>query len=168
MFENEFKNFIDLIKTRLREKTLQKYFHPKGYQGYTIFGGADKLIRRSDRLFNAMLGNTKEGIEEFNLRSGNYKYVFKVLVPYSRLHEKGGIITITPKMRRFFWFQYFVNKNQNPELARAYKNIALFKESLKYPARAYFEPSIREAFESSVEGLVKSIKEKLKLSFIEK
>lgn len=71
-------------------------------------------------------------------------------------------------MRRFFWFQYFVNKNQNPRLAKAYKNIALFKESLKYPARAYFEPSIREAFEGSIEGLVKSIKEKLKLSFIEK
>lgn len=75
--------------------------------------------------------------------------------PYSQIHNEGGQIPITPKMRRFFWAKYYeargkikTNKagtatnlnSRNVGLsrdARTWRNLALKKTPIKIPKRQF-------------------------------
>lgn len=64
-------------------------------------------------------------------------------IPYARIHEFGGTITvpITPKMRRYFWYAYYQTRDDK------YRFMALTKKTsftIAMPARPYFSPSIEE------------------------
>lgn len=50
---------------------------------------------------------------------------------YSRIQQEGGKITITPKMRKFFWAKYSETKNP------VWKAMALKKGFIRIPARPY-------------------------------
>ncbi len=111
-------------------------------------GKGRSLLRQSGLLFN-----------EIRKRSGkNYAAVYNGL-KYARIHNDGGNIPITPKMRRFFWAQYFnlmkgaLNKSGNSSSlkkatklmpqAQFWKNMAMKKGSvIKIPARPFIYKSL--------------------------
>lgn len=64
------------------------------------------------------------------------------VIPYALIHEFGGEIPITDKMRRFFWAKYAETKQQ------FWMAMALTKKSsITMPARPYFYPAV-EAYEA--------------------
>lgn len=53
-------------------------------------------------------------------------------LPYSKIQQEGGKITITPKMRKFFWAKF--KETKNPQ----WKGLALTKKTtINIPARPY-------------------------------
>lgn len=38
----------------------------------------------------------------------NSSVIFSSDVPYAAIHNEGGTITVTPKMRRYFWYRYLL------------------------------------------------------------
>jgi phage gpG-like protein len=79
--------------------------------------------------------------------------VFSSSEPYAEIHNEGGEIEITPKMRRFFWAKYYEN-GKTGATAEMYKNLALKKvgDKIKIPKRQFIgdAPEVRKAVESII------------------
>jgi phage gpG-like protein len=88
-FRNSFDNegFTDKVLKKWKERA---YNPPNRSRRKTLTG--TRRLRRSIRIstYNSTLGRVVAG-------SG---------VAYAKIHNEGGEITITAKMRRFFWAQY--------------------------------------------------------------
>jgi phage gpG-like protein len=61
--------------------------------------------------------------------TGNEAITWKSSLPYADIHNSGGTITVTPKMKGFFWYRFRMatggnNKNLNAE-ALFWKSMAL-------------------------------------------
>lgn len=58
---------------------------------------------------------------------------FSSALPYTTLHNEGGKITVTAKMKRFFWYKYKQTKDE------AWKRMALMKTGkvIKMPQRQF-------------------------------
>lgn len=66
-------------------------------------------------------------------------------VPYARIHELGGFIRVTPRMRRFFWAKYY-DAGETGREARFWKNMATMNKSvITIPARPYLRPATLDA-----------------------
>lgn len=77
--------------------------------------------------------------------------------PYAAIHQKGGEIKITPKMRKFFWAMHYkyrkrkarrvkdslAPKRKENSIAAYWKALALKKGSIIIPARPYMVTSKR-------------------------
>ncbi|MCM1035550.1 MAG: phage virion morphogenesis protein [Paludibacter sp.] len=111
--------------------------------------------------------------------------VFTSSVPYAAIHNEGGEITVTAKMKRFFWAKYYecagqvrykksgsiskASMRMNAEAERWY-SLALMKVGSKIhiPQRQFIgdAPEVQKAVESIVnahlENLSEQIKERLK------
>lgn len=75
-------------------------------------------------------------------------------LPYSRIQQEGGSITITPKMRKYFWAKF--KETSNPK----WKALALTKkDSITIPARKYLNipETDYSRIENSVAIAVKSV-----------
>jgi len=60
---------------------------------------------------------------------------------YAQIHNEGGEITVTPKMKKFFWAKSMEAKaNGDPEAQEQYKWMALSKV-IKIPKREFMGPS---------------------------
>lgn len=138
-------------------------FLPKGTKGFTIFGGADKLIRRSDRLRKSFVQGYRDNYSNVVITDNKLVITRGSKVPYARIHELGGQIEITSRMRKFFWWQYFINRKKNPLLAYAWKVMALFKEVIKMPQRPYLSPALSNIQKLITERLTNKIGSYFKL-----
>lgn len=59
---------------------------------------------------------------------------------YAQIHNEGGIINVTPKMKKFFWAKsYEMKKAGNAELANLYRYCALAK-TITIPQRRFIGP----------------------------
>lgn len=48
---------------------------------------------------------------------------------YAEIHNTGGVITVTPKMKKFFWAKHYeMKKTGNVELSEIFKRCALSKQ----------------------------------------
>lgn len=55
-------------------------------------------------------------------------------LPYARIHQEGGKIPITDRMRRYFWFRYYDSEGEGEQ----WRNFALTKKTvINMPARPY-------------------------------
>lgn len=63
---------------------------------------------------------------------------FGTSVEYAAIHEFGGLIRVTPRMRKFFWARWFETKDP------FWKHMALFKDQIRMPARPYLRPALRD------------------------
>lgn len=78
--------------------------------------------------------NTLEDSVRYEVQQAGRQVVVGVdgdVVPYAEIHQAGGDIVITSKMRAFFWAKYLEKGNE------MYKRLALAKGPLKVPARPY-------------------------------
>lgn len=76
-------------------------------------------------------------------------------IPYAKLHNEGGTVAITAKMRAFFWAKYYeyggkVKKDSKAKASVAaqdeanyWKSLALRKSPLQFPERKFLAPSTR-------------------------
>ena len=98
-------------------------------------------------------------------------------VPYSKIHNEGGEITVTAKMKRFFWAKYYelsgkvkVNaktkkmsktSQRYSEEAEFYKNLALMKvgDKIVMPQRQFigYAPEVLQAINKVVEDNFKDL-----------
>lgn len=97
-------------------------------------------------------------------------------LPYAKMHNSGGYIKVTPKMRRFFWAMYYqyakrvkrgkkgqvlkASKNNN-EIAEFFKNMALKKlgSRIHIPARRFIGPcpEVRLKVQKIMDAFVKKL-----------
>lgn len=69
-------------------------------------------------------------------------------VKYAQIHNDGGEIPVTPKMRRFFWAMYYKTGGKNKrtksgELPQFWLRMALTKsDTIKIPKRQYIGDSV--------------------------
>lgn len=126
----------------------------QGFLGTTIDGWAESktgIIKKAGGKMLIEKGNLLRGITQQVNGTKVMVYVIGVAAKYAEIHNIGGTITVTPKMRKFFWAKYYENSKkivtlQNGKLstksvainqiAEYYKNLALAK-TLVIPKRRY-------------------------------
>jgi phage gpG-like protein len=126
----------------------------QGFLDTTIDGWAENktgIIKKAGGKMLIEKGNLLRGITQQVNGTKVMVYVIGVAAKYAEIHNTGGIITVTPKMRKFFWAKYYENSKkivtlQNGKLstksvainqiAEYYKNLALAK-TLVIPKRRY-------------------------------
>lgn len=105
------------------------------------------LRRQSGRLARSLTtrgriantGGASEGINRISAAQGRARLVKGSKVPYARIHERGGMVKITRRMRGFFWFKY--DQTNDPK----WKAMALTQQShIIIPKRAYLEPALQD------------------------
>lgn len=109
-------------------------------------------------------------------RAGESNVVFESHHPAAAIHNEGGEIVVTEKMRKFFWYKYYeaqgsLGRKKNGELRRDkynlrltteavfWRNMALMKKgsTIKMPQRQFIgnapevEKVVREIIEENVE-----------------
>ena len=77
----------------------------------------DSLLQRSGTLRKSIIGESANSPSA--VITGN-SIRWSSSVPYADIHNSGGKITVTPKMKGFFWYRFRIatggdNKNLNPE-----------------------------------------------------
>ena len=89
---------------------------------------------------------------------------FSSALPYTTLHNEGGKITVTAKMKRFFWYKYKQTKDE------AWKRMALMKTGkvITIPQRQFIgdgpdtQRIIREAIDRNLQKFNLSLTEFLR------
>lgn len=89
---------------------------------------------------------------------------FSSSLPYTALHNEGGKITVTAKMKRFFWYKYKHTKDET------WKRMALMKvgKVITMPERRFIgdgpdtQRIIREAIDRNIQKLNLSLTEFLR------
>jgi hypothetical protein len=107
------------------------------------------LYVRTTRLSSAVEGSfyqgRREGVTSIEITEGGFSWQRRITVPYARIHEKGGTITIptTDRMRRYFWARFYETENERWKgLAFAAAQQSAF--TVRIPARPYAQPAIED------------------------
>jgi len=75
-------------------------------------------------------------------KRGNKTITWKSNLPYAKIHNEGGKIKVTPKMKRFFWAMFYKNSNavmysvKKKAPANTKRNKRLQAEAMKWKAMA--------------------------------
>lgn len=108
-----------------------------------------------------------------NLRSSmqskiiNNSIVFTSSMPYANIQNNGGEITVTPKMKKYFWAKHLEAKKANKSTdAQQFKAMALKKvgDKIKIPKRQFIghhpevDKHIRNIINHNLEELSKQLK----------
>jgi phage gpG-like protein len=110
------------------------------------------------------------------MRSGNYRrsieynvndeIYFSSSLPYASLHNEGGEITVTEKMKRYFWAMH---KNTKGTEAQQYKALALMKVGhvIRVPKRQVVgdHPEVGKIVERIVNDNIEQFNQELKKLF---
>lgn len=92
-------------------------------------------------------GNLRRGIKKIKVTQNKIIVGVAGNIPYAQIHNEGGKIPITPKMRRWAWYMF---KKTNNEL---YKGIALTsKKHIEIPERKFIGDSV--ALDKALERLI--------------
>ena len=79
-------------------------------------------------------GNLRRSIK-YNVRGSTI--MFSSSLPYAAIHNKGGELTVTAQMKKFFWAMYYkatggVTTKANGGESKSKKNVRLTNEALKW------------------------------------
>lgn len=104
--------------------------------------GEASTLQGGGRLRRSLRGSTRKDA-----------VVFSSSEKYAAIHNEGGQIEVTPKMRRFFWAKYY-SEGKTSAKAQMYRGLALKKvgDKIQIPQRQYIgdAPQVRKAVESIV------------------
>lgn len=140
MFDPEFQKRLVEAGTEILNKigvdSQMKYMKNGGIVG-------SRLSIRTGDLVRAVLGVGKGKIRDVIV--GENEAVFSIGVdvdvdkgtgiPYARLHELGGVMTVNQAMRRFFWYKYKSTGDRKWKVMSG-------KSSLYFPKREYLRPAV--------------------------
>ena len=74
---------------------------------------------------NTHINNTGRLRRSITARIAGHSVIFTSSEPYAAIHNYGGTITVTEKMKKFFWAKYKQTKQER------YKHLALMKTGAK-------------------------------------
>lgn len=118
----------------------RRAFFDRPWPERSLPGGRGSLLQAT--------GRGRRSFRGIILRSG---VQFSTDTPYMGLHNRGGKVKITPRMRKFFWAMYYKKggKNKQPGAeARYWRNMALTKKTaITIPQRQIIgdHPRVRQA-----------------------
>lgn len=108
--------------------------------------GADSHLIETGKLRRSLRGRVQ----------GN-SVVFVSSEPYAALHNEGGRLVVTKKMRRYFWAKYYAAGKKGKQ-ANRFKALALKKvgSSIRIPQRQFVgdSPQVRACIESIIRAQV--------------
>lgn len=138
---------------------------------------ADRLMQGKGTLMNTT-GKLRRSIKATVQGNG---ITFTSHAPYATIHNEGGTITVTAKMRRYFWAKYYelsgrvkyrkdgkqsASTQRFSAQAEAYKAMALMKvgSTITIPQRQFIgdHPQVKEAVKRVVDANFKEMGEYLK------
>lgn len=133
------------------------------------------LSIRTGDLVRAVLGKSEAKIRDIAV--GEDQAVFSIGVkrgnkpmgvPYAALHELGGVRTVTPKMRKFFWGKFFETSVGDKAYHRGTESAKWWglahAKQLVFPARPFLQPAITDSMPAIKEILQKKVGEYLSLT----
>jgi len=98
-------------------------------------------------------------------RTGRNKIVWTSYLPYARIHNEGGEITVTPRMKRFFWWQFRQTDKRSP-MAGFYKAMALKRagDKIHIPERRFIGPhrEVDRIVKKEIDEQIKEIDQTIK------
>ncbi|KGO89748.1 phage virion morphogenesis protein [Flavobacterium suncheonense] len=176
MNSNDFiKNILGDIRVELTEE-FDRNFERKSFFGQT-WKTPGLQNRRGSVLMRS--GALRRSIKS---REQNNQVSWSSSLPYASIHNNGGEIVVTDKMKRFFWAMYYkssgaISKNKdgsnsksqrNQRLsaeAQQWKNLALMKtgQTMKIEQRQFIgdHPKVREKITSVVDANFQELKKEM-------
>ena len=98
------------------------------------------------------LNNTGRLRRSITARISGHCVIFTSSEPYAAIHNYGGTITVTEKMKKLFWAKYKQTKQER------YKHLALMKTGtkIKMPQRQFIgnSPEVKKAVEDIVSSAI--------------
>lgn len=132
----------------------------QGFLDISIEGwesGKSGVLKKAGGKMLIEKGNLLSGITQSVSGTKVMVYIIGVAAKYAEIHNTGGTITVTPKMRKFFWAKYYENNKKIVlkkdgkthtkasitinAIAQYYKNLALAKK-LVIPKRKFIGNSV--------------------------
>lgn len=107
-------------------KFFKSNFENEGFDGKKW---APRKIKRQGSTNNQkVLSKSGELSESIDYRIEGTAIIIFSDKAYAEIHNEGGQIEVTKKMKKYFWQQYYLAKeNKEPELMEQYKSLALAK-----------------------------------------
>lgn len=163
--QNIIKNIVKDVKTELLDEFdmnfRRKAFFDRPWKQTKLINNKGSLMMRSGNLRRSIRA-TINGTE----------IQFTSAFPYASIHNEGGTITVTAKMKKYFWAMYYKSsgaigkgsKKRNERLsaeAQQWKNLALMKvgQKIKIEQRQFigWHPSMKPRIEKIVNDNFKEI-----------
>ncbi len=175
------KNILEDIKVDLAQafdrNFEKKAFFDKGWDKVTkIQNHRGSLMERSNKLRRSI-----------NAKSDDKSIHFSSNMPYAQIHNEGGKITVTAKMKRYFWAKYreaskaqkYMGKKRNSysikkyyesQNAQMWKALALKKvgDTITIPQRQFigFEhPEVHRIIKENIDYNIQEVNKKIKEQF---
>lgn len=103
--KNEIRKVISQILRDIKVEMSDEFDRNFERQGF--FSESWKRSRRSERRGGATLIDSGTLRKSIKSRSDASSITFYTTVPYASIHNEGGEIKVTAKMKRYFWAKYY-------------------------------------------------------------
>lgn len=149
---DELPRIVGVIATRFFQENFERQGFPE--QG-TVNKWKPRLPKspRNDRPILIDTGTLRDSIRYWLVQGAVEVGVDLGKVPYAQIHNEGGTITITEKMRKFFWAKYHETFND------MWKALALTnKTEISMPKRQYMglTPDLEKEIITQIKAMLES------------
>ncbi|MCK9452850.1 MAG: phage virion morphogenesis protein [Bacteroidales bacterium] len=178
------KQFLQKLINDLRVELLDEFDRNFERKGFFNKPWPARKIGRKGSLLTVRGGGGLRG--SLKATANQNSVTFTSSLPYAAIHNEGGTITVTAKMKRFFWAKYYeaggkvkqkksggITKSsaRYSEEAEFYKNLALMKVGSKItmPERRFIghAPEVDEAVNRVVKKNFKDVENYIKSLLIQ-
>lgn len=129
------ENVKELTRRILRDiaVTVHEEFD-RNFETQSFFGEAWQRHKTPMREGSHILLKTGALRRSISDRTDDSSVTFRSSLPYSAIHNEGGEIKVTPRMRSFFWAMYYkanggLGRRKNGDLRKDRRNAALTTEA---------------------------------------
>lgn len=161
------KDFLKQTLTDIKVKLGEEF--DRNFERKAFFDEKWQHTKLHNRIGSLMIrrGNLRNSI---NADIQGNKIIFSSSLPYASIHNEGGELTVTTKMKKYFWAKHIEAKNtKNIIEAEQFKAMALkpIGSKIIIPKRQFIgnHPKVKEVVERAVnanlEELNKAIKQAL-------
>lgn len=130
-------------------------FQNEGFTDKSLQKWASRKIKRAGGTNSQkILSKSGELADSIEFRVEGQKIIISTDKKYAEIHNEGGVIAVTPQMRKYFWAQHYMAKEGgDADLADSWKALALAKE-IKMPKRQIIGESeaLNERIAIKIEG----------------
>lgn len=128
----------------------------QNFENESFSGGQKWAPRKTKREGSTngqkVLTKSSELTESIDYEADGPRVIIKTDKAYAQIHNEGGTITVTPRMKKYFWAKHKEAKdNGQTDLADQYKGMALAKQ-LTMPKRQFIgeSPALIEAITAAI------------------
>lgn len=179
--------FTKKLLTDLRVELLDEFDRNFERKAFFTKPWDNRKIGRKGSLLTVRGGGGLRG--SIDATTGQNSVTFTSSLPYASIHNEGGTITVTAKMKRFFWAKYYeaaggvtlsiktrrlANTRKNKNLsadAEYYKSLALMKVGSKItmPERRFIghAPEVDQAVKQVIDKNLKDVETYIKSLLIQ-